>query len=127
MKYTVNPFTGDLVPCSNPVSNSLQQRSINFDFSTPSPTLLRTTQGNSRILEIIVGIDIPFNGSGWSLSVGDSNNNQNLVTPSQVALDQLDKFELFSGFFYAVPTQINLYIFPGSATTGVGFIYLSEV
>ncbi len=109
------------------LNSIISQRSINFDCNTLSPHLLRTTQGNSRILEIIVGIDTPFDGSGYSLSVGDSVKGDRLVAPNQIALDRVDKFELFSGFLYAVPTQINLYISPGSATTGEGFIYLLEV
>jgi len=123
MRFIVNPFTGDLVPYTNFAAKPIN---TNFDYSTQSPYLLHTTKGNSRILKIIVDIDTAFNGSGWSFSIGDSNNNQSLFAPFEIDLSEIEKFEVNPGYLYTISTQIYLYLNAGNATTGSGFIYLQE-
>jgi len=65
-------------------------------------------------------IEIPFDGIGAVLTIGDSVDNASLQTnidPYEAA-----GYQSTSASKYAVPTQVNLYINPGSATQGAGLI-----
>ncbi len=72
----------------------------------------------------MTGIDNPFDGNGWSLSVGDVNNNQSLY--NLTSLDQPQTYQGYPGYFYENATDIYIYLIPGTATTGSGFVYLLE-
>lgn len=109
----------------SPASQSpVLQKIVNFNFSDVSLLRIYTTQGNSRIIQLMVGIDVGFDGEGWSLSVGDDFNNQSLY--ALPTLNLVQTFQAFCGKFYADITNINLYLNSGSATVGSGFVYILE-
>ena len=102
----------------------LPQKSINFDYKTSSPLSFYKTKGNSRIIQIMVGIEVPFDGSGWNLSIGDKNNVQSLYNLTM--LDQVQTYQTYPGYYYAISTDINIYLNVGTATMGSGFVYILE-
>lgn len=102
----------------------LPQKSINFDYKISFPLSFYKTKGNSRIIQIMVGIESPFDGTGWSLSIGDKDNNQSLY--NLTILDQAQTYQIYPGYYYAVSTDINIYLNIGTATMGSGFAYILE-
>jgi hypothetical protein len=100
------------------------QKIINFNYTLPNPYKIYTTQGSTRVLKIMVGIDNPFNDLNGNLSIGDDSNVQSLYSLSD--LQTIRTYRAYPGTYFSTATNINLYLNLSNPTTGNGFIYIEE-
>jgi hypothetical protein len=95
---------------------------VPFTFGVTDPFPLVTVPANVLVKVITTYIEVPFNGTGATLTIGDAGNNASL----QVNIDPYEAagYQSNSGTKYGVATAINLYINAGTATVGSGLISL---
>lgn len=114
-----------IIPAVNSLTVS-RQDCINFSYQSLSPLLLKMTKGNSRILQIAVGIDEPFDGVGCNITVGDRGNNQSIISTNFVDLTQTGRSDFSPSYFYEEQIAISLFLNASNSKTGSGFVYLLE-
>lgn len=95
-----------------------------FDFGDATPKLVFAAQPDKFIFSVKIIITTPFDGSGWSLTVGDSGDDDRLMQANQNNPGVERTYESTPSYQYADVTDINLYITPGTATEGTGYIVL---
>lgn len=117
---------GRIIAASSGIGGGGVGLASRLEFTANTTTeIIHATQGNSRILEVVVGIDVPFNGTGWLLSVGDDAD-QSRLFGLLIDLGNINRYETNPGVLYLNPTAIYLYLNSGSATAGNGFVYILE-
>lgn len=96
---------------------------IPFSWGDATPALIHTYTGT--IFAAAIVLQVPFNGVGASLSLGDSGNNGRLISASEVDATAAATYGTSPAHTYASSTQIRLYITPGTgASQGSGFVLL---
>lgn len=96
---------------------------VDFAYNVVTTFPLKSLTG--RVLQVLVAIDVPFDGSPV-LSVGDSANNSRLMLSVENNPLEIGVYESNPSFKYSVETQINLYLSAVGSTQGNGTIYLIE-
>jgi hypothetical protein len=102
-------------------------KDIYFAYTDVSSRLIYTTDENEIILTVTVVILTPFNGTGVSISIGDSSISDRLVNNTQVYLDQAGEYSINPVYKYTSATPINLYLNQGTGgTQGSGYILIES-
>lgn len=100
----------------------------NFSYGDATPSLIATLPAGSRVLTVIVYLDVPINGVGASISVGTLSNPNGLASSTQIGLLDVASYEFSPQVVYEVETSIFLFISPGSGTTaGSGSVLVSSL
>lgn len=97
---------------------------ISWDVVNPFPLWF----GLGRIVHVRLVLDVPFNGSGSTLTIGDSGNNSRLMSVGQSDLSVAGTYETHPLYDYAIATTVNLYLNLGvgnSQGSGVVILYFS--
>ncbi|WP_138503242.1 hypothetical protein [Nostoc sp. PA-18-2419] len=103
------------------------EKDIYFSYGDVNSRLIYTTGDNEIILTVTVVILTPFNGTGVSISIGDSSVSDRLVNNTQVYLDQAGEYSINPVYKYTSATPINLYLIQGTgATQGSGYILIES-
>lgn len=97
---------------------------IPFQFNVINPFPLITIPANLVVKEVIVYLEVPFDGSGASLTIGDVGDNSALFPATGISVYEGAAWVSTPVLTYGVNTQVNLYIVPGTATIGSGIISL---
>jgi len=95
---------------------------IPFNFNSPSPLSLWT--GSGMVREVIVCITQAFTDVTANLSVGDSANNQRLMSTDFNILSEAANFTSHPHFTYISPTIVRAYFNFGISSAGSGKIIL---
>lgn len=105
------------------VSNTISQ---NFAFGDATPANLSTPiPANKLIRDVRVIFTTAFNGTGCSISIGDSGNLSRLMTTSDNNPTIAAAFEVNPQIKYGVSTQLLLTIVSGAgATQGAGQVII---
>jgi hypothetical protein len=93
------------------------QPPIFFAHGDSTPKLLTTVQAGQRVLELLLTIEVPFNGSGPSLSVGSLADPNLLASAGQSDPSVAATYEFAPGLLFGVDTAIYLFITPGSGSS----------
>lgn len=110
------PTPGELVSGFNKVA---------FAYGDASPSKLFTIPAGKTVFTCIVVIQQAFNGTGATLKVGDSNQDDRLMSTDKNDPSIVAEFESNPGYTYSTPTELILTINPGSgATTGSGYVLI---
>lgn len=94
----------------------------NFSFVDTGVTPIVIIPGAKRIVEVVVTITTPFNGSALTLSIGDDANNSSVVSASQTLLDTEAAFAVYPNIDFGSDTQISMYLTALGSSQGVGFV-----
>lgn len=94
-----------------------------FAYNSISTLPLKVAPAGKTCLRVEICITEAFNGVGASLSIGDAGNTSRLMTTAQIDPASAHTYSNTPGISYAVDTQTNLTITPGSgATAGAGVV-----
>ena len=110
-----------------PVSGLILPVVVPFVYNTASPAALMTVPNGCMVKEAAVIIDTNYNGSGYSLSIGDSGNNARLLATAAVNAGAAGAYRANPFYKYTAQTTINLYNTTGTASAGAGRAYLELV
>lgn len=103
------------------------EKDIYFTYADVTSRLIYTTGINEIILTVTVVILIPFNGTGASISIGDSTVTDRLANNTQIYLNEVGEYSINPTYKYTSATHINLIITPGAgATQGSGYIIIES-
>ena len=123
--FQFNSFTvsGDpWTPIPTPVEGLMK---FPFSFGDASPMPVYTTTAGQTVFTAQIVIQVPFNGVGASLSLGDAVVSDRLIRVDQVDPTFAAEYEANPGYTYASATPIILTIVPGAGCTqGSGYILL---
>lgn len=96
-----------------------------FAFGDATPTLIFSTSSNDTVYRVELTITTPFDGIGASLSIGSQGNPLELLSTNQVDPYTIGTYQSNECVKYTSPTDVKLFITPGSgASTGSGFILI---
>lgn len=98
---------------------------IAFDYGDASPKALGTVPANKVIYSVKVILTTPFNGTGYSLTVGDAADNDRLVEATDTAPGTAGSYETNPASKYVADTEVLLYITPGTSSQGSGVVVIS--
>lgn len=94
---------------------------VAFSWGDATPALIYTYTGT--IFGASIVLQVPFDGVGAALSLGDSGNNGRLIAAIDPTIAAT--YSTSPAHTYASSTQIRLYITPGTgASQGSGFVLL---
>lgn len=106
----------------------LRRRSIQLPFSWGDATPASVdpqVPANCMVLEVGIHIEVPFNGVGAALKVGDAGDDDRLLTASQVDPATAGSYGSHPSYRYTVATTVKLAITPGAgASAGRGVLTL---
>lgn len=98
-------------------------QTISFQWNVVNPFPLWT--GVGRIVHVRVVLDVAFNGSGATLTIGDVGDQSRLMAGYQSYLAMLGTYESHPLYRYAIATSVNLYLNLGTGNTqGAGEVIL---
>ena len=98
---------------------------VPFSFGDASPKAIALLPINSTVFTATIVIQVPFNGVGSALRLGDVYVTDRLISTAQVDPFEVAEYETNPGHSYTTETQINLTITPGSGCTqGSGFVLI---
>ena len=98
---------------------------IAFAFGDATPKAIANLPANTTVFTAQVIIQIPLNGLGAALSLGDAEEIDRLISSSQVDPTFIAEYETNPGYTYSAATQVLLTITPGEGCTqGAGYILL---
>lgn len=130
-RYFVVSFTGvetsnyvpPDVPQDGPLNN--ERLVIPFSFGDASPVVVATLT-NRFIKDTSIDIEVAFNGSGSSISLGNQSDPQAYISTVQNDPYQVGTYTTHPGIMTPTDVQFDiiLTIVPGTATIGSGFIIL---
>ena len=128
VQVVVRPTTSQTVVAANVLiqSSALQNQNIiaakNFTFNDVTVFEIRVV--SERIVQVLVGIDVPFNDLNATLKVGDSLMSDRLMNEFANQPSNASIYSSSPNYLYTAPTTVNLYINPGLSSAGSGFVYL---
>lgn len=94
-----------------------------FAYNNVSPSLIFTAIANKQIYEIEINILVGFNGISPTLSIGDINNTERLVSINENLSSEIGQYIIRPSYIYTTNTEVNLYITTGAgSTSGSGVI-----
>jgi len=98
---------------------------VPFSFGDASPKAIALLPINSTVFTATIVIQVPFNGVGSMLRLGDAGTPDRLITAIQNDPFEIAEYETNPGHSYTTETQVNLSITPGSGCTqGSGFVLI---
>jgi hypothetical protein len=98
---------------------------IAFSYGDATPRTIHTTVDTRRVWQVLLAIDVPFNGASPSLAVGDAGDADRLMAATQNDPLTIGVYATQPAHEYASGTAITLTIVPGSgASAGSGKIQL---
>ncbi len=98
---------------------------IPFAYGDASPATLSTVPAGTTIFTAIIVMQVPFNGVGSALRLGDPAQSDRLFPAAQNDPTRSAEYETNPGYTYLAATPILLTITPGAGCTqGAGFILL---
>jgi hypothetical protein len=98
---------------------------VPFSYGDASPKPIAVLPANSTVFTATIVLQVPFNGVGAALTLGDAGVGDRLIAANQNDPAQEAEFEVNPGFTYSTATQILLTINPGAgATSGAGYVLL---
>lgn len=103
------------------------QHTFAFSWGDATPAALMTVTAGQMVLAVTISLDVPFNGVGASLSVGDAGDAGGLLDANMVDPTVIGAFQNAPCVRYITDTQVRLTIVPGtgaSAGSGVISLYL---
>ena len=112
---------------TRPVSGLILPVIVPFVYNTASPVALMTVPNGCTVKEAAVIIDTIYNGSGYSLSIGDAGNTARLLATAAVNAGAAGAYRANPFYKYTAQTTINLYNTTGTASAGAGRAYLELV
>ena len=95
---------------------------VPFEWNSISILPITVAVFDKAVLTVSVCLVEAFNGIGASLSVGDSGDHERLLASTLIDPGSIATFTVHPGDRYSSSTQVNLYITPGSASTGSGVV-----
>ena len=96
-----------------------------FGFGDSTPDLIVMANAGDVVYEVEIVIMTPFDGTGATLTIGDSAQNDRLMQSTQNDPATPATYGAIPDYKYSAVTPINLYISPGAgATQGAGFILI---
>lgn len=113
---------GDVASYGTQAKNAGEK--LPFDFSSPAINVLRNLNADSIVMDIVVTIKNPFDGT-YQIAVGTPTDNQKYISYLDIDLTKpgiyiFDKFEK-----NGIAESLNVY-FIGSATQGNGMVFFQE-
>ncbi|MBD3882173.1 hypothetical protein IFO70_10420 [Phormidium tenue FACHB-886] len=98
---------------------------IPFSFGDATPKTIYTIKAGKTVFTVQIVIQIPFNGAGAALSLGDAEDSDRLVRTEQVDPTFVAEYETNPAYTYDTATPIALTIVPGEGCTqGSGYVLL---
>jgi hypothetical protein len=94
-----------------------------FSFGDASPEIIGSIPTNKIVEAVSLFIEVPFDGIGAALSIGDSSNPNSLMSFSQNDPTQVGAYQVAPTVSFNSDTVVKLFITPGAgATQGSGLI-----
>ncbi len=95
-----------------------------FSYGDATPKSLLTVEAGKRVLEVLVAIEVPFNGVGAALSVGTLADPDRLVPAGMIDPSVAATYEFSPAELFSADTAVFLFITPGSgASAGNGSVF----
>lgn len=108
-----------------PGADAVGQRAFPFSCGDATPATLMTVNAGQMILAVTISLDVPFNGVGASLSVGDAGDDGRLLDSNMIEPTIVGAFQNAPCLRFVSDTQILLTIVPGTgASSGSGVVSL---
>lgn len=100
---------------------------LTFAYGDATPALIATILAGTRLFNVRVSIETPFNGTGADISVGTLASPNLIADASVMDPSVAAVFEFSPQDLFLVDTPIYLFITPGAgATTGTGSVILQR-
>lgn len=101
------------------------QRSFAFAWGDATPVPLLTVDAGRMVLACTVSLDVPFDGVGSSLSIGDAGDDGSIFDASMIDTSVVGSFQNSPCLRFGADTEVLLTITPGTgASTGSGVVSL---
>ena len=108
-----------------PGTDGAGQHTFPFSWGDATPASLMSASAGQMILAVTISLDVPFNGVGASLSLGDAGDTGRLLASSMIDPTVVGAFENAPCLRFGSNTQILLTIVPGTgASSGSGVVSL---
>lgn len=121
----VTTLTAEQGPPGTDGADGAGQHTFPFSWGDATPASLMSASAGQMILAVTISLDVPFNGVGASLSLGDAGDTGRLLSSSMIDPTVVGAFENAPCLRFGSNTQILLTIVPGTgASSGSGVVSL---
>lgn len=109
-------------------SSSAKTVSVSLTYQTSSPIAISDISPNIRVIEISIDVTEQFNSSS-TMSVGDDSDNSRLASSDNIDLTTLGTYMTTPSYQYSGTgeTEINVYMTPGTTSTGAATVTISYI
>ncbi len=96
-----------------------------YHFDDATPAVLFEMPVNRRVIRAIINIETEFDDVAATLSLGSLLLPESIMAATDVATTMIGAFEDMPNTQYGIPTEVYLFINPGTATQGSGFVSIT--
>lgn len=123
------PDPGRWLPVPLPVApgaaGDVRATKVSFTFATPSPLTLVPVTAGDIVIDAEIVIEIPFNGTNPTLSVGDTADAQRYIPTTQNDPKTIGNYGSQTNYEYVGIDTVRLTIVPDGSTAGAGYILIT--
>jgi len=121
----VTLLTAEQGPAGVDGADATGQRTFAFEWGDATPVPLLTVDAGRMVLACTVSLDVPFDGVGASLSIGDAGDDGSLFDAGMIDTSVVGSFQNSPCLRFGTDTEVLLTITPGTgASTGSGVVSL---
>lgn len=121
--------TWDLLAQEGDVAAATGEYTMPLSWGDVSTQIILEVPAGSLVMEVHFCVTEVFNGTGFSLSIGDAANHSRLMAVTDSDMSSLGTYNVYPTYLYAVSTDVSYYFTNGGAgaSTGAGLIVINIV